>query len=116
MTVSQSVRQRLRNHLDALPSRPTQSAIGDALDRTQTWVSHYFSGRHDIDLDTLSNLCEFLHVDIRSLFESDDRQTLPAPYAEALTLLKSIAPAERDLIIDLLRQMARRPTKKRARK
>lgn len=115
--LSDHVRRRVRAHLDAMPARPTQAAIGRAVHRTQTWVSHYLSGRHDIDLDTLSKLCEFLQVDLPSLLQDEHtRATLAPPYDEALTMLRALAQDERDTMIDVLRVLVRRPTAKRARR
>lgn len=111
------VRSRIRTYLRDLPSRPTQQAIGDALGRTQTWVSQYLSGRHDIDLDTLAKLADFLHLDLVSLFrDHGPRHTLAPDYAEALTLLQALTPDERATVLDVLRALARRPAQKRARR
>lgn len=118
-TVNAHVRARLRAHLEAMPARPTQSSIGRAIDRTQTWVSHYFSGRHNIDIDTLAKLCDFLQVSLTAVLASDDdAHTLTQPYAEAVTLMQAVAPDERELILDMLRALVRRPVsaRKRARR
>lgn len=116
-TVSNHVRASVRAHLQAMPARPPQAAIGRAINRTQTWVSHYLSGRHDIDIDTLSRLCDFLQLDLPSLLSGDDnRPRLDEPYAEAVTLMQAVSPDERELIVDMLRALVRRPTGKRARR
>lgn len=117
-TLSALVRTRLRAYLDGLPSRPTQAAIGDAIGRTQTWVSHYLSGRHDVDLDTLARLCAFLRIDLASLLteRGELRHTVDPSLAELLTLFESVTPEERDTVLDVLRVLARRPAAKRARR
>ena len=118
-SLSSLVRSRIQNALGSLPFRPTQSAIADALGVTQTWVSHYLRGRHEIDLDTLGKLCGYLGIRMGSLFEGGDvvpLSTLPAGMAETWTLLQSITDDERDAVRDILRIMARRPSAKRARK
>jgi transcriptional regulator with XRE-family HTH domain len=115
--LSALVRQRLRRHLDQLVARPTQKQLGDAIDRTQTWVSHYLSGRHDVDLDTLGHIAAFLDIDLGSLVtpDGDVRQQLPEPYAEAVTLLQAVTHEERDAVLDILRSLARKPSTRRAR-
>lgn len=117
-TLDALVRERIRTYLRDLPSRPTQQAIGDAIGRTQTWVSQYLSGRHDIDLDTLAKLAAFMHMDLGSLLHDhgSPRLTLAPDFAEALTLLQSLTPEERATVLDVLRVLARRPATKRARR
>lgn len=117
-TLSALVRNRLRTYLESLPSRPTQAAIGEAIDRTQTWVSHYLSGRHDVDLDTLARLCAFLRVDLASLLteRGELRHTVDPSLAELLTLFESLTRKERETVLDIVRVLARRPAEKRARR
>jgi hypothetical protein len=118
-SLSDLVRRRLAAHLEGMPARPTQSAIADALGVTQTWVSHYFRGRHDVDLDTLAKLADFLGVRLESLVaDSENAKAVsahPAGFGEVWTLLQSVTPAERDVVRDVLRVVARRPASKRAR-
>jgi transcriptional regulator with XRE-family HTH domain len=116
--LSTLTRARIRTYLESLPSRPTQKAIGDAIGRTQTWVSHYLSGRHDVDLDTLSRLCAFLRVDLSALVadRGELRHTVDRSVAELLTLFDSLTEAERETVLEILRALARRPSAKRARR
>jgi transcriptional regulator with XRE-family HTH domain len=117
-TLSALVRARLRAYLESLPSRPTQAVIGEAIGRTQTWVSHYLSGRHEVDLDTLARLCAFLRVDLASLLteRGEIRHTVDPSLAEVLTLFESLTDEERETVRDILRVLARRPAAKRARR
>lgn len=116
--ISDLVRARLNAHLDALPTRPTQRSIGDAIGRTQTWVSHYLSGRHDCDLDTLAALAAFLNLDLSALVGPSGerlRTRLDPPLDELVMLFQSVPPDEREVILQLLRSLTRPIHQRRAR-
>lgn len=114
--LSAHVRQRIHEHLADLPVRPTQRAIGAAIRRTQTWVSHYLSGRHDIDLNTLGRLADFLGVTVPDLMAgAQPRHDASPRLTEAITMLRSISDDEQDTVLDILRILARVPSTRRAR-
>jgi len=116
LTLSESIRAAIKNYLDMLPRKPTQASIGRAVQRTQTWVSHYLSGRHDIDLNTLSRLCLFLDIKVADLLADSVAPKAERSLAsEASTLMQAISPEEQQAILDVLRALARKPAAKRAR-
>lgn len=112
------VRTRIKQHIAAMPARPTQRAIADALGLTQTWVSHYMSGRHDIDLDKLAAFAAFLRVDPASLVKDGGelKHTVKPDVAEALTLFQALSSDEREIILLTMRALVRPQSEKRARK
>lgn len=117
MTLQSLVRHRLRQHLDGLPAKPTQASLADAIGVTQTWVSHYLHGRHDIDLDTLERLCNTLQLDLSTIVRRDGpvESTQPPELAEPVMLLQALPGDSRAVVIELLRELTRPTTQKRAR-
>jgi transcriptional regulator with XRE-family HTH domain len=117
--LDQYVRRRISTHLAAMPVRPTQEAIGEAIGHTQTWVSHYLNGRHDADLTTLHQLCDYIGLRLADILAEAAGEAPAKPdnpeESETLTLLRSITPAERRAQLEILRIIARRPSTKRAR-
>lgn len=112
------VRTRIKERLAALPARPTQYAIAEALGLGQTWVSHYLSGRHDIDLDKLAAFAAFLRVDPATLVKDGGaiKHTVAPDIAEALTLFQALSEKERGIILETMRALTRPVSEKRARR
>ncbi len=114
-TTAQNIRRRIRDHLASLSTPPRQSDIGQAINRTQTWVSHYLSGRHDADVDTLIRLCDFLELDLCDLIH-DRRPGAPTQGQQIATLINSLTPPEQGAIRAVIETMARPPASRRSRK
>lgn len=117
MKLSARIRARLREHLAAMPSRPTQQALADQMGATQSWVSHYLAGRHDADIDTLDRFAQAVQVDFASLVRPDGKpqSTLPREFAEPIVMLQAMTPEMRAHVIALMRELTRPSTQKRAR-
>lgn len=112
------VRQRLKAHLESLETPPTQTAIGHALGKDQTFVSKYLLERVDMDIDTLDRWCAFFQIDVGKLVSEtakDIRHDMPDTMLEAITLLQGMTDDERKQLMGGLRLMARRHTPKKAR-
>lgn len=117
MKLSARIRHRIRDHLDAMPAKPRQSSLAEAVGVTQSWVSHYLHGRHDIDLDTLEKLCDVLQLDLAALVKPDGqaKTTLRPELSELVALFQALAPDSQETVRQLLRELTRPAAQKRAR-
>ncbi len=115
-TLDAHVRRRIKARLADLPAKPTQDAIGQALGKTQTWVSHYLAGDIDADFETAGRFCEFLGTSLSAEIKAGaDAKAKPTKQAEFSVLFSSITTEEQETILNILRTVARRPAKRRAR-
>ncbi len=115
-TLDAHVRRRIKARLADLPAKPTQDAIGQALGKTQTWVSHNLAGDLDADFETAGRFCEFLGTTLSAEIKAGaDAKAKPTKQAEFNVLFSSITPDEQNTVMDILRTLARRPASRRAR-
>lgn len=117
MDLQALVRRRFRQHLEALPARPTQAALAEAAGINQSGLSHYLAGRHEFDLNTIGRLAAALQLDLGSLVRADGeiKTTLAPPLAELVALYGALPADSQFTIISLLRELTRPTTQKRAR-
>ena len=82
--------------------RVTQRTLAQAVGHQQAWISTYFSGSQQADVDELDALARALGHTIGELFD-----TQPNPQEQLLLeLFRSLSPAKRDFAVQMLEQIA----------
>jgi len=91
-------RKRLREWQKS--SGMTQAALGEAIGRNQAWVSRYFDGEFDADLETLEALAGVFGHTLSELLDlhDDERE------AELLERFRALRPDARALALQVLKE------------
>lgn len=97
--LDEQVRARVKAWQSAQMS---QADFGRRIGRNDSWVSRYFDGNHDADLDTIARMCEATG---HTIFEVLDAMP-PADEGEVITAYRQIPRADRGTALRTLQLMS----------
>lgn len=80
----------------------SQAEFGRRIGRNDSWVSRYFDGNHDADLDTIARMCEATGHTIYEVLDA----LPPADEGDVLTAYRQIPRADRGTALRSLQLMS----------
>ena len=87
--------------------RLTQEALAEQVDLTPQYLSRLEGGRQSPSVETIANLAEALHVDLRELFDLDHQGSVKDVRAKLRTLIQESSEEKLRLSLKVLHALSR---------